>query len=124
MIAVQDGLHLSYRVPPLLNLAVSRPPGNPNSGASEAPYPSYAVVAEVPMLAIEPRPDVSWARPTPIGPSSIVDAGRVASQARISYAIEFAPTVRTSLIAAKLTERSLAKDLTGTVEGIRGQSEL
>jgi hypothetical protein len=82
------------------------------------------MVAEVPMLVIELRPDVPWARPTLSGPSFIVDAGGVASQAGISHAVEFAPTVRTSVTAAKLTRRSLDRDLTRTVEGFRGQSEL
>ena len=63
--------------------------------------PLGAMVAEVPMLVIELRPDVSWARPTLSGPSFIVDAGGVASQAGISHAVEFAPTVRTSAYCSK-----------------------
>ncbi len=80
---------------PLPNLVASRPPGSTNSSANEAPYSSCAVVAEVPMLVIERRPDVYWGRPTLTDPTSIVGAGGVASQAGISHAVEFAPTACT-----------------------------
>ena len=54
--------------------------------------PLDAVVAEVPMLVTERRPDVSWGRPTLTAPTFVVDAGGVASQAGISHAVESAPT--------------------------------